>query len=117
VQPRWPPPKPRASPAPKTPSCRKNRSRPRRTRGRRLRAVRQARLRDEIESARREREQIIDHINLDQVTFSGFSEQAEAQAKAVIQTFADYIASTRTRSPRWTFSTSSPTSAGRSPSR
>ncbi|MDH2431837.1 type I restriction-modification enzyme R subunit C-terminal domain-containing protein [Pokkaliibacter sp. MBI-7] len=48
-------------------------------------------LRDEIESARREREQIIDHINLDQVTFRGFSEQAEAQAKAVIQTFADYI--------------------------
>ena len=48
-------------------------------------------LRDEIESARREREQLIDHINLDQVTFSGFSEQAEAQAKAVIQTFADTI--------------------------
>ncbi|AGX88753.1 type I restriction-modification enzyme R subunit C-terminal domain-containing protein [Candidatus Symbiobacter mobilis] len=49
-------------------------------------------LRDEIESARQEREQLIDHINLDQVTFSGFSEQAEAQAKAVIQNFADYIA-------------------------
>lgn len=49
-------------------------------------------LRDEIESARREREQIIDHINLDQVTFSGFSEQAETQANAVIKTFADYIA-------------------------
>jgi hypothetical protein len=42
-------------------------------------------------NARREREQIIDHINLDQVTFSGFSEQAEAQAKVVIQTFADYL--------------------------
>lgn len=48
-------------------------------------------LRDELEAARREREQIIDHINLDQVTFAGFSEQAEVQAKAVIQTFADYI--------------------------
>lgn len=48
-------------------------------------------LREEIESARREREQIIDHINLDQVTFSGFSEQAEAQANAVIQSFADYL--------------------------
>jgi type I restriction enzyme R subunit len=48
-------------------------------------------LRDEIENARREREQLIDHINLDQVTFSGFSEQAETQAKGVIQTFADYI--------------------------
>ena len=48
-------------------------------------------LRDEIENARRDREQFIDHINLDQLTFSGFSEQAEAQAKAVIQSFADYI--------------------------
>ncbi|MEO7851469.1 MAG: type I restriction-modification enzyme R subunit C-terminal domain-containing protein [Rubrivivax sp.] len=48
-------------------------------------------LRDEIDNARREREQLIDHINLDQVTFSGFSEQAETQAKAVIQAFADYI--------------------------
>lgn len=49
-------------------------------------------LRDEIEAARRAREQIIDHINLDQVTFSGYSEQAEAQAKGLIQGFADYIA-------------------------
>ncbi|MGV7210085.1 DEAD/DEAH box helicase family protein [Oxalobacteraceae bacterium A2-2] len=48
-------------------------------------------LRDEIENARREREQIIDHINLDQVTFSGFSEQAEAQAQKNIQSFADYL--------------------------
>lgn len=48
-------------------------------------------LRDEIEGARREREQLIDHINLDQVTFSGFSAQAEAQAQALIQTFAAYI--------------------------
>lgn len=51
----------------------------------------QPELRDEIENARREREQIIDHINLDQVTFSGFSEQAEAQAKTLIQTFSDYL--------------------------
>ena len=49
-------------------------------------------LRDEIEAARREREQLIDHINLDQVTFSGFSEQAETQAKKVIDGFASYIA-------------------------
>lgn len=49
-------------------------------------------LRDEIEAARREREQLIDHINLDQVTFSGFSEQAETQAKKVIDSFATYIA-------------------------
>ena len=49
-------------------------------------------LRDEIEAARREREQLIDHINLDQITFSGFSAQAETQAKAVIDSFATYIA-------------------------
>ncbi len=48
-------------------------------------------LRDAIESARREREQLIDHINLDTVTFSGYSAQAEADAKKAIQTFADYI--------------------------
>jgi len=48
-------------------------------------------LRDEIENARREREQLIDHINLDQVTFSGFSEQAEAQAHKTIESFADYL--------------------------
>lgn len=48
-------------------------------------------LRDEIESARREREQIIDHLNLDQVTFAGFSEQAETQARVVVETFAEYI--------------------------
>jgi len=48
-------------------------------------------LRDEIEAARREREQLIDHINLDQVTFSGFSEQAETQAKKLIDSFTSYI--------------------------
>jgi len=48
-------------------------------------------LRERIESARRDTEQIIDHINPDSVTFSGFSEQAEAQAQQVIQTFAEYI--------------------------
>ena len=51
----------------------------------------QPELRDEIESARREREQLIDHVNLDQVTFSGFGAQAEAQANVVIQSFADYL--------------------------
>jgi type I restriction enzyme R subunit len=48
-------------------------------------------LREEIENARREREQLIDHINLDQVTFSGYGEQAAEAAQKVIQTFADYI--------------------------
>ncbi len=49
-------------------------------------------LREAIEAARQEREQVIDHINLDQVTFSGYSEQAEAAAIKIIQKFADYIA-------------------------
>ena len=49
-------------------------------------------LRDEIETARREREQLIDHLNLDQVTFAGYSAQAEQAAQKTIQTFADYIA-------------------------
>jgi type I restriction enzyme R subunit len=48
-------------------------------------------LRDEIENARREREQIIDAINLDQVTFAGFSQQAEAQAQKTIASFAGYL--------------------------
>jgi len=48
-------------------------------------------VRELVESARREREQIIDHVNLDQVTFSGFSEQAEAAAKKIIQNFTDFI--------------------------
>lgn len=52
-------------------------------------------LRDEIENARREREQIIDHINLDKVTSSGFSEQTDSDARAVIKTFACYLADHR----------------------
>ncbi|MDZ7622164.1 MAG: type I restriction-modification enzyme R subunit C-terminal domain-containing protein [Candidatus Competibacteraceae bacterium] len=52
-------------------------------------------LRDAIESARMEREQIIDHLNLDQVTFAGYSAQAEEQAQKVIQSFADFIAAHR----------------------
>ncbi len=48
-------------------------------------------LREEIESARRDREQFIDHVNLDQVTFAGYSAEAESKALQTIQTFADYI--------------------------
>ena len=48
-------------------------------------------LRDLIESARREREQLIDHINLDQVTYAGYSAQAELQAQATVQKFSDYL--------------------------
>lgn len=49
------------------------------------------RLRDLIESVRREREQIIDHINTDKITYAGFSVQAEEHAKATVQAFADYL--------------------------
>jgi type I restriction enzyme, R subunit len=52
-------------------------------------------LREQIESARREREQLIDHINLDTVIFAGYSAQAESEAQAVIARFADYIAAHR----------------------
>ncbi|MBS0476419.1 MAG: restriction endonuclease subunit R, partial [Proteobacteria bacterium] len=48
-------------------------------------------LRDEIENARREREQLIDHVNIDQVTFAGFSQQAEDEARQTIARFADYL--------------------------
>ena len=48
-------------------------------------------LRNLLETARREHEQLIDHLNLDQVTFSGFGAQAEAKAQATVQAFADYL--------------------------
>ena len=48
-------------------------------------------LREAIENARREREQVIDTVNLDQVVFSGFSVQAEDQARAVIASFAETL--------------------------
>jgi type I restriction enzyme R subunit len=49
-------------------------------------------LRDGIESARREREQILDHLNIDTVTNSGFSDQMDANAQKAIQTFVEFIA-------------------------
>ena len=48
-------------------------------------------LRDLIESVRRDHEQLIDHINLDHVTFAGYSAQAEEQAQTTVQKFTDYI--------------------------
>nr|WP_297353896.1 type I restriction-modification enzyme R subunit C-terminal domain-containing protein [uncultured Caldimonas sp.] len=51
----------------------------------------QPQLRDEIENARREREQIIDHVNLDTVITSDFSARAQENAQATIQSFADYL--------------------------
>ncbi len=47
--------------------------------------------REGIESARRQREQLIDHINLDTVTYSGYSSQAAENAAKVIQSFKDFI--------------------------
>ena len=52
-------------------------------------------LREQIETARREREQLIDHINLDQVTFAGYSAQAEEDARKLIQTFGAFLAEHR----------------------
>jgi len=48
-------------------------------------------LRDAIENARREREQLIDHVNPDQLTFAGFSQQAEDEARKTIACFADTL--------------------------
>ena len=49
-------------------------------------------LRDAIETARSEREQLIDSVNLDTLTFAGYSAQAEEQAKKTIQAFSDFLA-------------------------
>lgn len=48
-------------------------------------------LRDNIESARREREQIIDHVNLDTLLVSDFGQQALENAQKLIQNFKDFI--------------------------
>ena len=48
-------------------------------------------LRDAIEGARREREQIIDTLNADSVVRSEFSEQAQANAEATVAKFEDYL--------------------------
>lgn len=49
-------------------------------------------LREKIESARREREQVIDHVNLDNLVVSDFSQQAKDNAEKLIQTFEEFIA-------------------------
>ncbi|MES2885015.1 MAG: type I restriction-modification enzyme R subunit C-terminal domain-containing protein [Pseudomonadota bacterium] len=48
-------------------------------------------LRDVVESIRREREQLIDHVNLDTVTYSGFTEQAQQQARQTVDAFRAYL--------------------------
>ncbi|MBL8351388.1 MAG: DEAD/DEAH box helicase family protein [Burkholderiaceae bacterium] len=49
-------------------------------------------LRAAIEGARREQEQVIDHINLDEVTHQGFSGQLAERAESDVRRFADFIA-------------------------
>ncbi len=48
-------------------------------------------LRDAIEGARREREQIIDTLNADTVVRSEFSEAAQANAESAVRKFEDYL--------------------------
>ena len=48
-------------------------------------------LRELIESARREREQMIDHLNLDTVTRSEFAAQAQANAEAAVAKFREFL--------------------------
>ena len=48
-------------------------------------------LRDFIENVRRSHEQIVDHTNLDAVTFAGYDAQQEANVDRVIQSFRDFI--------------------------
>lgn len=48
-------------------------------------------LRDLIESARRDREQLIDHLNLDTVTRSEFAAQAQANAEATVGRFREFL--------------------------
>ena len=52
-------------------------------------------LRDFLENARKAHEQIIDTVNLDKVTFSGFDGQARDQAQAMIQDFKAFIEENR----------------------
>jgi type I restriction enzyme R subunit len=47
-------------------------------------------LREQIEHARREREQLIDHINLDRVITSGPAAQMDEHARADVQAFKDF---------------------------
>ena len=48
-------------------------------------------LREQIEAARREREQVIDILNADAVTRSEFAEAAQANAERNVQAFQDFL--------------------------
>jgi type I restriction enzyme R subunit len=46
-----------------------------------------------LDSIRRDKEQTIDHVNLDELTFAGWSADAQASAENLVQEFADTLAS------------------------
>lgn len=46
-----------------------------------------------LDSIRRDKEQSIDHVNLDSLTFAGWSNDAQTAARNLTQEFADYLAS------------------------
>jgi len=54
-------------------------------------------LRDAIEGARRDQEQVIDTVNLDRVTRADFSQRIQEQAASDVQRFADFIADNKER--------------------
>ena len=51
----------------------------------------QPEVREYIENVRRSHEQIIDNVNIDEVTFVGYDAQREENADKVIKTFRDFI--------------------------
>jgi len=63
------------------------------TTGQRRRKVLNGPLIELIDSIRRDKEQSIDHINLDELKFAGWSGDAQSQAEALTQEFADYLTS------------------------
>ena len=44
-----------------------------------------------IDTIRRDKEQTIDHDNLDRVTFAGWTQDAQTNAKEVCEEFSDYL--------------------------
>lgn len=51
----------------------------------------QPQVREYIENVRRNHEQIMDNVNLDEVLFAGYDSQQEENAQRVIRTFHDFI--------------------------
>ena len=51
--------------------------------------------REFIENVRRSHEQVMDSVNLDELTFAGFDGQQEEQARRLVQTFREFITENR----------------------